>query len=351
MFAKFMLRGSAVLAVSVFLAGAAQAVTMETVSIGNLANTGEASGNDGSLGPARVCGAVDYKYDMAKFEVTSGQYVEFLNAVAVTDAYGLYNANMPDTSSGVQGPDIVQSGSPGSYTYTVHSTRADRPVCYVSWGDAARFVNWLHNGQPTGAQDLTTTEDGAYYLNGATSDAQLNAVTRESDWKWALPTEDEWYKAAYHKNDGDTGNYWDYATRNNIGDVDPGFITDGDLLSGPLTPFTDGSVDPGNYATWDGDGGQDGLGPFAYRTEVGEWENSGSAYGTFDQVGNLYEWTEEVHSTETKRLLRGGAHISGALDMQSRFRGWWFVPTDETYHMGFRVVRPTPPKGSVIIVQ
>jgi formylglycine-generating enzyme required for sulfatase activity len=38
---------------------------------------------------------------------------------------------------------------------------ADRPVNYVSWGDAARFANWLHNGQPSGAQDLTTTEEGA----------------------------------------------------------------------------------------------------------------------------------------------------------------------------------------------
>ena len=35
--------------------------------------------------------------------------------------------------------------------------------------------------------------------------AQVMAVNREADWKWAIPTEDEWYKAAYHKNDGDHG--------------------------------------------------------------------------------------------------------------------------------------------------
>ena len=39
---------------------------------------------------------------------------------------------------------------------------ADRPVNYVSFWDAARFANWLHNGQPTGAQGAGTTEDGAY---------------------------------------------------------------------------------------------------------------------------------------------------------------------------------------------
>ena len=31
----------------------------------------------------------------------------------------------------------------------------------------------------------------------------------------ALPTEDEWYKAAYHKNDGVTGNYYLYPTSSN----------------------------------------------------------------------------------------------------------------------------------------
>jgi formylglycine-generating enzyme required for sulfatase activity len=105
---------------------------------------------------------------------------------------------------------IQQTGSSGSFSYSVAEEYANRPVNYVSWGDAARFANWLHNGQPTGAQDLSTTEDGAYYLNGAggremsditepnyhESGLALLAVTREADWKWAIPTDDEWYKAA-----------------------------------------------------------------------------------------------------------------------------------------------------------
>ena len=33
---------------------------------------------------------------------------------------------------------------------------------------------------PTGAQDLTATEDGSYFLNGAMSDAELVAVTRKT---------------------------------------------------------------------------------------------------------------------------------------------------------------------------
>ena len=189
-------------------------VIIETVRIGNAGNTGEWSGYGyGGDGPAGICGAVDYVYNIGKYEVTAGQYAEFLNAVAAEDTYGLYNARMGwDVSFGTFGCKIQQSGSLGSYSYSVPADWANRPVNYVSWGDAARFANWLHNGQPTGSQDESTTEDGAYLLNGAMIRGELLAVTRKDSARWAIPTEDEWYKAAYHKNDGVTGNYFDYAT-------------------------------------------------------------------------------------------------------------------------------------------
>ena len=159
--------------------------------------------------------------------------------MAATDTYGLYNSTMDSGNGGCQ---ITQNGTSGSYTYDFSGAHIgtavdweNRPVNFVSWGDAARFANWLHNGQPTGAQDLSTTEDGSYYLNGATTREALMAVTRESDATWCIPTEDEWYKAAYHKNDGVTGNYFDYPTRsddvpsNDLMTPDPGNIGYGDL--------------------------------------------------------------------------------------------------------------------------
>src|SRR6476659_4472457 len=112
---------------------------------------------------------------------------------------------------------IARTGSSGSYTYGVIGF-ANHPIAYVSWGDAARFANWLNHGQPTGAQDASTTEDGAYTLNGATSIADLSAVLRNQNAKWFIPTENEWYKAAFYQpaaQGGDSDSYWKYPMRTN----------------------------------------------------------------------------------------------------------------------------------------
>ena len=126
-----------------------------------------------------------------RYEVTTNaQYAEFLNAVAATDTYGLYNTSM---GSGYGG--ITRSGSSGSYTYSAIADWENMPVNYVSFWDALRFANWLHNGQPTGAQDDSTTEDGAYTL---TPGHREQSRQRNAGARVFLPSEDEWYKAAYY---------------------------------------------------------------------------------------------------------------------------------------------------------
>ena len=54
----------------------------------------------------------------------------------------------------------------------------------MSWYDAARFTNWLHNGQGSGS-----TETGAYTLNGATcgTDSQNDYGINDmagNVWEW-----------------------------------------------------------------------------------------------------------------------------------------------------------------------
>ncbi len=291
-------------------------VVIDTVPVGNPGNTGELSGEGaGGAGPDRICGAVDYVFNIGKFEVTAGQYTEFLNAVANTDTYELYNTRM---WSSIYGCKIERTGSSGSYTYSVAPDWANRPVNCVSWGDAARFANWLQNGQPTGAQDLATTEDGSYFLDGAMSNAELLAITREPDATWVIPSEDEWYKAAYHYNDGVTGNYWDYPTESDTAPTSEG---------PPGTDMTNGSA---NYDF--------AIGSPYYRTEVGVYDAkpSDSSYGTFDQGGNLWEWNEAVLDGSSRGLL-GGSFNNYDGTLHASIRSYYGYPTRKAGDVGFRV--------------
>ena len=97
---------------------------------------------------------------MGKYDVTASQYTAFLNAVAATDTYGLYNTYM-NSRREPNLRDSARGGLSGSFTYSVNRN-GNYPVNYVSWGDAARFCNWLQNGQPTGAEGNGTTETGIY---------------------------------------------------------------------------------------------------------------------------------------------------------------------------------------------
>jgi formylglycine-generating enzyme len=326
---------------------ASAVVTIDTVPVGNPGNAADTAVMfDGTTG----YGGVGYAYDIGKYEVTVGQYTAFLNAVAATDAYVLYNTAM-GTQLNMTG--ISRSGVSGSYSYSVIGS-ANNPITVVSWGDAARFCNWLHNGQPTGLQNVSTTEDGAYPLNGATSIAALDAISRKAGAKWFIPSENEWYKAAYHKNDGLTGNYWDYPTRTNSPPIS-------------VQPPGSGAPTPSNTANvWENDfvsnGYNDGYAVTGstsvsnsqnYLTDVGAYTASTSPYGTFDQGGNVWEWNEAV-SSGSQRGIRGGSFVAGLMplfpvSLNSRDREY-FIPTFEVGDIGFRVASIPEPSTAVLAV-
>ena len=291
--------------------------SLETIQVGNPGNAADGNGY----------GAVSYEYDIGTYEVTNAQYVEFLNAVAATDTYGLYNVSMWSNGRGCK---IERTGSSGSYAYSVAGDRADRPVNYVSWGDSARFSNWLTNGQLTGTQDLTTTEAGAYDLNGAMTDAELLAVTRNAvSHGYFIPTEDEWYKAAYHdKTAGLAATYFDYPTGTNS-------IPSNDLVDPDL----------GNNANFYQSGYT--LGSPYYTTEAGEFENSDSPYGTFDQGGNLWEWNDAINGSY--RGVRGGAFNGDDYYLLASYR-LGSNPSVESNDLGFRVAEVPEPATAAILM-
>lgn len=290
--------------------------SLEFVPVGNAGNTADTTG----------LGAVATNYQMGKFEVTAAQYTMFLNAVAGVDTYGLYNTAM----AGEFGCGI---SSGGDGTYSVASGWENRPVNFVSWGDAARFVNWLHNGQLAGAQDGSTTEDGAYSLNGAVDLNPLSLVTRNDGAKYFLPTRDEWYKAAYY--DPDSESYYDYPTSS-------------DDAPGNNLP------DTGNNANYyDGDFAL--MGPH-YTSNVGDFENSASPYGTFDQGGNVWEWNESSDGGVRRGVLGGGWASTDVGDLLAGNTDaiWLNATSEDTVgltgsYYGFRVAT-VPEPGSLTLL-
>ena len=293
-------------------------ITIDVVAVGNAGNAAD---------PTTGYGAVGYDYGIGKYEVTLNQYTAFLNAVGATDTYGLYN---PGLGSDLKVRGIARNGSAGSYSYSVIGS-GNRPVAWVTWSSAARFVNWLHNGQPIGAQTTATTEAGAYTLDGYTG----GMITRNANAKYGLPSENEWYKAAYHQPTsvgGDIDNYWSIATGSNLipnsrngSSTDPNsgnFFRNDFLANG----FNDG------YAV-----SQSPIlsGSQPYLTDVGAFSLADSYYGAFDLAGNVAEWNEGMIGTS--RLLRGGSWRTGESILSAGVR----TGVDSAFaydSVGFRIV-------------
>jgi sulfatase modifying factor 1 len=315
----------------------ASTVVIDTVPIRYAGNTPDATTGFGS---------VAYNYRIARYEVTLSQYVEFLNAVADFDTHGLYNTSMTSTAQ-VAGVDRI--GVPGAYVYSALGDPA-RPITFVNWFDAARFANWMSNGQPSGAQDTTTTEDGAYTLvppfdhvgfvkNGT------NPNTRRPPLWW-IPSEDEWYKAAYHNPTlaAGLGGYHFYPIQSPFDNVP--------YSAAPSGAGAPDAILSGNFLRDDAivNGYNEGYAVTGSSlfpaTNALSWVMSYPAptfYGTFDQGGNVAEITDgTIDSGGTlRRVSRGGSWMDTEVVMRSNFR-LSTSPTVETMGIGFRLATAEP---------
>jgi formylglycine-generating enzyme required for sulfatase activity len=323
----------------------ATAVTIKTVPVGNPGNPADTRYD------ATGFGSVAYHYRIGKYEVTNAQYVEFLNGVDPTgsNTLALYGSNMASDSNG--GINFNGSAANGS-KYEIKPGRDNNPVIYIDWYDTIRFANWMHNGSGSG-----DTENGAYTLLGGTpTPSNGNSITRNAGAKWWLPSEDEWYKAAYHKNDGATANYWDYPTSTNAtpySDQPPG--TDAPNASNTANLLRDDGVangyDDGHAVT----GSPARVMGQNYLTDVGAYTLSVSSYGTFDQAGNVWEWNEAlVPIGIVDRVVRGGGwHAGGPLDMETPHASVRccesFFPRGLTVQIGFRVATFIPEPSTLCL--
>jgi formylglycine-generating enzyme required for sulfatase activity len=276
-------------------------------------------GSPGNVADTTGYGAVGYAYEMGEYDVTLGQYCQFLNAVAASDTYGVYATGLGTTWAAPMA--ITRSGSKNNYTYAVTGTdpqAANCPTFNLTWGDCVRFINWLANGQPIGPEGAATTERGVYTLNGATSATALMAVTRSStEPAYFLPNENEWYKAAYYNNNGapaSAGTYWVYPTQSNTA---PGnTLPDTGNNANIYANFT--YADPTNYLT-----------------PVGDFSASPGPFGTYDMGGDINQWTEGVQGSS--RVIRGGWCELGAAGTDSSSQDLATPTASQENYGAFRV--------------
>jgi formylglycine-generating enzyme required for sulfatase activity len=315
---------------------AAQAVVViDTVTVGHPGNAAD---------PSTGYGAVRNSFLMGKYKVTLEQYTEFLNAVASVPPNsvikGLYKCEMDVLKSDCATPSkpqdpgqLIQRTGAGTsaspYVYTIRPSTAwganagKRPIPWVTWFDAARFANWMHNGQGAGS-----TETGSYTL---VNYQEAGYVPRNPGAIYWIPSEDEWYKAAYYDPTKSGNSYWSYPAKSEK----PPRIAK--VSSNPLAPAANFQnvykKDPAGVLT-----------PVGAYCSSDPAYNSASYYGTCDQGGLLWEWTEAAYPNPAagpNRIVRGGSWGPGLTPLNKTIRrDYGPMGTDPFYYdddTGFRL--------------
>jgi formylglycine-generating enzyme required for sulfatase activity len=233
-------------------------------------------------------------YRMGMFEITNDQWGKFQAELS-----------MPVT------------GSPwDAYDEGAYWTGMDVPTNNVSWYEAAQFVNWLNtNTGHHAAYNFVGTQGSGDYTFEAWGPAEADGGTnlyRHKDAFYFLPTEDEWVKAACWNGIA----IQEYATRADE------VLYEGDGTNGGWNYNT--NTDPFSDEPWAVGSGSEELN------------------GTFDMMGNIWEWSESANSGDpTQHQLRGGCYpvgiqYLGASDFYCAY------PSNEDTAFGFRVASDVP---------
>ncbi len=238
------------------------------VTIGGAGNSNDGSG-------ARNYGGVSYTYKISSTEVSIAEF----------QASGAGDGN----------EDMWNSGE--------HSVGTNAPASNVSLYEAMKYCNYLTSGNVNSG--YYSTSDGGLTYQANTLSHIAYATANGSTY--FVPTEDEWYKAAYYSVSGD--NYSRYA-------------------DGTGTTPTEGGGETG----WHYNGVFSGAN-FPRDVAYGSPEQN----GTVNMMGNVEEWVEDSDG-----ILRGGYYYSPVDGLRSWSRTDWLGPSVETGAMGFRPVEVVP---------
>lgn len=204
-------------------------------------------------------GCVPCVYEIARCAVSNGDWCAFLNAVGPDRAASLKLFHK-DMSTGVLGGIDADGGR-----FSPKPGWVRKPVVYVTYTSLLRYCNWLTSGD---------TERGSYDLASDPPRRVPGAVH-------FLPSDDEWYKAAYF--DPASNRYWRYPT-----------------LTDEPPPQSAANYEKGDSLS---------VGPPFYLADVDAFAGSPSPWGALQMGGNAWEFLENVRVSGTHRenTLRGGS--------------------------------------------
>ena len=214
-------------------------------------------------------GSVPYVYRIGKYEVTTAQWLEFLNTFGPQGDEFRWFARPEWWGADV---DFTYNGPGVRYVLLDLPGAEMMPVFGIVWHDAARFCNWLHNDK---SSDPISLESGAYDTStfGYEPDGWTftDQVTRSEGARFWIPSWDEWLKAAHY--DPQARRWYKWPTR------------DGRF---PVTGL------PGAGDTSAGVQGCEDIIPYCpYFIPLGAYEST-SPWGLYDVSGGTREWTEET---------------------------------------------------------
>ena len=286
-------------------------VTFDWTTVGNPGNAPDTLTMTKGAVPDNTTGygSVGYTYQISKYDVTNAQYVQFLNAVdpAGSNTLRVYTTKMSDPNANP--PGLAYTGgidrNPAAgigLKYSAKAGQENTPAIWINWASGARFVNWLANSQGSGS-----TESGVYDMSVFTGNSFATPPARANGATVFLPSEDEYYKAAYYDpTKSGTGGYWQYGTQSNTA---PSSVAPaGTSNSANIGAGTDGQS-AGTLASTMATTGATFDSAVNYLTAVGAYTAATSAYGLYDVEGLVYNWTEGTRTSFGNQLpiYRGGS--------------------------------------------
>jgi len=266
-------------------------------------------------------GSVSYEYRIGRTEITTGQWLEFVNA---------FGNQLPQIEPVHWGAYRVFAGDPWVLRTDVPDA-AMLPVAGISWEDAALYVNWLHNGK---REDLASTQSGVYDTSTFTfnNDGTFNhQLVPSSGAKYWIPTWDEWLKAAHYDPDrygAGQGGWWEFPNSSDQAPM-PGLPGEGD------TTYT---LQLGG-AEWD--------------VPLGAYPHVQSPWGLLDLSGGVSEWTSSSDFDLMQALLWDGGSAGrdyGAYDPDHATLVGSMTPEFGGGVRGIRLAAPIPTPGCVVVL-